>query len=340
MGIQRRGANLVSGSSRAVTFGGSKSITVREGAAVLSDPVSLTVATGQNLAVSLYIGGVTGAITSHSSAFQDNFLSGPGNFSASETEKGFNTNVQSWLFLSGIEILGESKVKGAIVVLGDSITDGDHSTINGNRRWPDILARRLASTHDGPSLSVVNAGIAGNRVLSSSPCFGASALARLDRDVLAQTGARVMILLEGINDIAHPDIPTNGQYAGLKPCLASPAVTGQEMIAAYKQIVLQVHAKGLKILGGTILPYQGFLFWTEAGETKRQAINNWIKTSGVFDGVVDFAAAAADPRNPSRLARDKDSGDHLHPNDAGYAAMANAIDLSLLRELDQNERRL
>jgi lysophospholipase L1-like esterase len=333
IGIQKRGANLLPGSGRPVTFGSGKSVTIREGAAALSDPVSLTFAAGQNLAVSLYISGTTGAITSHSAAFQSNFVSGPGNFSASETENGFRANVQSWLFLSGVEVLADSRISGALVAFGDSITDGDRSTVDGNKRWPDALARRLALAPDGPVFSVVNAGIAGNRLLGNSPCFGAGALARLDVDVIAQTGVRAVILLEGINDIAQPDIPKTSQYQGIRPCLAQAQITSEEMIAGYKQIILQVHAKALKIFGGTLCPYQGFIAWTRDGEAKRVDVNNWIKTSGAFDGVFDFAAAIADPHDPFKLARDKDSGDHLHPNDVGYAALANAIDLSLLRRV-------
>jgi lysophospholipase L1-like esterase len=330
-GIQKSGPSVVRGSNRAVMFGGNRRVVIPAGAIALSDPINLAVSQGQNVAVSIFSATAEGAVTVHPASFQDNFISTPGNFAAREDAAGYSTPARSWFILSGVEALAAPAVKGAIVAFGDSITDGDGSTPNLNRRWPDLLARRLASEPGGPPFAVVNLGIGGNRLLSNSPCFGIGALARLERDALSQTGVRAVILLEGINDIIQPTYASTHKSDRLAPCVNAPEVSADDLIAADRQIAAQVHAKGLKIYGGTVLPFQGFSAWTKAGEDKRQAINRWIKTGGAFDGVIDFAAAVADPANPARIASGKDSGDHVHPNDAGYAAMANAIDLSMLR---------
>jgi lysophospholipase L1-like esterase len=192
-----------------------------------------------------------------------------------------------------------------------------------------VLARRLLKSQ--PIMSVLNAGIAGNLVLTSSPCWGVNALARLDRDVFSQTAVRTVILFEGTNDIGQPDTPTTSLPPQAVPCLSKAQITSDELIAGYKQIVAQVHARGLKIFGATILPFQGYAGWTQPGEAKRVAVNNWIKKSGNFDGVIDFASAISDPANPQRMNPKYDSGDHLHPGPAGHEAMGNAVDLSLFR---------
>jgi lysophospholipase L1-like esterase len=213
--------------------------------------------------------------------------------------------------VDGVSVVAEGRVAGTVVALGDSITDGTASTVNANRRWPNDLARRLDARH-GPSLSVVDEGIAGNQVLKDSGLAGVNVLARLDRDVLEQPGARDVILLEGVNDIG-----------------ASQA-TADQLIHAYQQVIAQVHARGLRIFGGTLTPFQGAFYWTPAGEQTRETVNRWILTSGAFDGVIDFARATADPANPLVFKPAFDSGDHLHPNDAGYQAMADAVDLNRL----------
>jgi lysophospholipase L1-like esterase len=214
-------------------------------------------------------------------------------------------------FVDGVSVIASGRVEGAVVALGDSITDGTFSTVNANRRWPNDLARRLDARH-GQTLSVVDEGIAGNHVLGDAGIAGVNALARLDRDVLEQPGARDVILLEGVNDIG-----------------ASHA-TADQLIPAYEQIIAQVHARGVRIFGGTLTPYKGAFYWTPAGEQAREAVNRWILTSGAFDGVVDFAKATADPADPLVFNPAFDSGDHLHPSDAGYQAMANAVDLGRL----------
>ena len=328
-GLQENGASLISGLNHAITFGGAKSVTIPEGAEAISDPVLLSVGPQKNLEISLFTSGPTGPATSHASAFQANYVSGPGNFAAEEAASAFTETVHSWYFIAAVDVLAAKEVTGAIVALGDSITDGSSSKIDTYGRWTDFLARRMLARKTGGVMSVLNAGIGGNRVLSSSPCFGINALARIDRDVFAQSGVRTVILFEGTNDIGQPDTPTAAIPPEYVPCLSRIPITADELIAGYKQAIAQAHARGLRIIGATIMPYQGFGGWTAEGDAKRVAANNWIKTAGAFDGVIDFDGALADPANPARLAPQYDSGDHLHPGPAGHEAMANAIDLAL-----------
>jgi lysophospholipase L1-like esterase len=329
-GPQADGAALVPRSNHEVTFGGGQSIAIPEGAEVLSDLISLSVGSEQNLAISLFTAGETGPATVHGSAFQTNYVSGAGNFAAEEGANAFtmatgSKTTGSWYFLSAVEVLAPAGVKGAVVALGDSITDGASSRPDKNERWTDVLARRLLAGHN--KIGVLNAGIGGNRVLTSSPCWGQNALARLGRDVLAQPGIEAVILFEGTNDIGQPDAPA----ADTNPCRSRTQVTADEIIAGYKQIIARTHARSLKIFGATILPYQGFGAWTATGEAKRVAVNQWIRTSRAFDGIIDFDAALRDPVTPTRMAPQYDSGDHLHPGPAGHEAMGNAVDLALFR---------
>ena len=330
MGPRKDGAALVPGSNHEVTFGGSRSITIPEGAEVLSDPVPFAVGSEQNLAISLFMAGETGPATVHGSALQTNYVSGAGNFAAEESASAFavatgSKTTESWYFLSAVEVLAPASVKGAVVALGDSITDGASARPDKNERWTDVLGRRLLDNHI--EIAVLNAGIGGNRVLTSSPCWGQNALARLGRDVLAQAGIKAVILFEGTNDIGQPDAPA----ADTNPCRSRTHVTADEIVAGYKQIIARTHARGLKIFGATILPYQGLGAWTAAGEAKRVAVNQWIRSSGAFDGVIDFESALRDPATPARMAPRYDSGDHLHPGPAGHEAMGNAVDLALFR---------
>ena len=330
VGLQKDGAALVPRSNHEVTFDGSRSIAIPEGAEALSDPISFSVGSEQNLAVSLFTAGETGPATVHGSAFQTNYVSGAGNFAAEEGANGFtmatgSKTTGSWYFLSAVEVLASVDVKGVVVALGDSITDGASSRSDKNERWTDVLGRRLLAGNT--KIAVLNAGIGGNRVLTSSPCWGQNALARLGRDVLAQAGIVAVILFEGTNDIGQPDAPA----ADTNPCRSRTQVTADEIIAGYKQIIARTHARGLKIYGATILPYQGTGSWTTTGEAKRVAVNQWIRTSRTFDGVIDFDAALRDPATPSRMAPQYDSGDHLHPGPAGHETMGNAVDLALFR---------
>src|SRR5580658_6306989 len=331
VGLQKSGASLVPGSNHAVTFGGSKSITLREGADALSDPISLSVGSEQNLSVSLFTYGSTGPATVHPVALQTNYISDAGNFASTEAATPFAKTTQSWYFLQSVEVVASPDVNGAIVALGDSITDGVSSRPDMYERWTDVLARRLLSNGSQSAMSILNAGISGNRVLTNSPCWGTNALARLDRDVFSQTAVRTVILFEGTNDIGQPDTPTASLPPQIVPCLSNTQVSADDLVAGYKQIIAQAHAHGLKIFGATILPYQGFGGWTQQGEAKRVAVNSWIKTSGSFDGVIDFASAIADPANSQRMNPKYDSGDHLHPGPAGHEAMGNAVDLALFR---------
>jgi lysophospholipase L1-like esterase len=330
VGLQKDGAALVPNSNHEVTFGGSRSIAIPEGADVLSDPVSFAVAPEENLVISVFAGGETGPATQHGSAFQTNYISSSGNHASEEGADAFTVSagsktITSWYFLSAVEVLPSSNVKGAVVVLGDSITDGASARTDKNERWADVLAHRLLASHR--EVAVLNAGIGGNRVLTTSPCWGQNAVARLRRDVLSQTGLTAVILFEGTNDIGQPDTPAPND----NPCLSHTQVTADEIIVGYKQIIARAHAKGLKIFGATILPYQGFRAWTATGEEKRVAVNRWIRTSGAFDGIIDFDSVIRDPANPARMVPQYDSGDHLHPGPAGHAAMGNAVDLALFR---------
>jgi lysophospholipase L1-like esterase len=320
--MQSQGAAIHPGTDRQLKFGGRVSVTIPPGALVVSDPVDLDVQALSNLAVSLYLPGATGPITEHSLAVQTNYASTPGNYVDAGSLPVAGTR-QSWAVLSGIEVLARDTT--AVVTFGDSITDGYGSTVDANRRWPNILAERLQARH--MKVAVLDQGISGNRVLHDGqvPEFGPNALSRFDRDVLAQSGVKFMVLLEGINDFGHaaPGTPE--------------AVSAEDIIAGYRQIVRRAHAQGIKVYGATLTPYVGTIFpgyFQPEGEAKRQAVNAWIRTSGAFDAVIDFDATVRDPANPTKILPAYDVGDHLHPNDAGYRAMANAVDLRLFRDDD------
>jgi lysophospholipase L1-like esterase len=326
-GLQKEGAALQPGSNHAVTFSGKTAITLREGGDALSDEIPLTVAPQQNIAISLYASKPTGPATGHHYSLQTNYISESGNFAGEESSQQFAKPIGAWFFIAGVDVLAAKNVGGAIVALGDSITDGASTKSDTYLRWTDVLARRFGENkRSSRTFSVLNAGIGGNRVLSSSSCFGENALARLNRDVFSHAGVRFVILFEGTNDIGQPETKAPPLWA---PCLALKHVNADEMIAGYQQIIAQVHAHHLKIFGATIMPFQGFNGWTEAGEATRVAANNWIRSSHAFDGVIDFDAALANPADHSKFAEQYDSGDHLHPNPAGHEAMARAIDLAL-----------
>jgi lysophospholipase L1-like esterase len=309
--VQAANSDAVPGTVRQLAFGGKPGVTIVAGADALSDPVPLTVAALQTLLVSVYLPGPTGPLTNHPFTAQGNFLAS-GDQALAQSGAAF-ADTPCWMVADGVDVRGSGLVAGSVVALGDSITDTANTTGNANRRWPDDLARRLSAKR-GPTLSVVNAGLGGNRLLAprdGQPYYGIPALARLDRDVLTQTAVRDVILLEGVNDI--------GFHA-----------TADEIIAAMQQIIVQTHARGLKILGGTITPFGGSFINAPDQIAARDAVNQWILTSHAFDGVIDFAKAVADPANPEQMLPTFDSGDHLHPNDAGCQAMANAVNLDAL----------
>lgn len=330
VGVQKTGASLVPGTNKTVTFGGQTAVLVAPGAESLSDLVAMDVDSEQNLAISLFIPGTTGAPTLHLTAVKTNYVTDAGNFTSANNGNAFTHTSLSWYFVDGVDVT--SKVDddaGAIVALGDSITDSVTSTVDANHRWPNLLAHRLLQSGDDVRLGVVDEGISGNRVLNDSACLGVNAQARLDRDVLTQDGVRFVILLEGINDIGFSAVAPVGIFGAC--AVPNTDVSANQIISGYQQIIARAHAKGLKIFGGTLTPFKGAGYFTTAGEVKRETVNEWIRAAGHFDGVIDFDAATRDPANPQVFRPEFDSGDHLHPNDAGYQAMANAIDLRLFR---------
>jgi lysophospholipase L1-like esterase len=319
-------------SDRQLTFGGQSSIVIPPDSAIYSDPVHLTVPSLGKVAVSLYLPANAGMVTMHPFAVETAYITN-GNAAASSSPGGAVKSLSRFM-LSEIQVYSDEDAS-AIVTLGDSITEGDGSTVDEDRRWPDVLADRLAAAHGIGPRGVNDAGIGGNRVLNDTvpsqilPVnLGQAALARLDRDVLAQAGVKYLILLEGVNDLTVPAIFN----------LPQQTITADQLIGAYRQIIARAHAHGVKVIGGTILPFGAIRFpnaFTPATEAMREAVNKFILESGEFDGAIDFATAVADPKNPTFLAAQFDSGDGVHPNNAGHAAMANAIDLSLFKGFDQ-----
>jgi lysophospholipase L1-like esterase len=320
---------IVPGSGRALTFGGHASFTVPPGAVVLSDPVDLGVLPLSDLAVSIYVPGNTGPATWHLEAMQTSYVSPPGNFTASPSMPIASTTHyvdpngaehDAWFWLAGVEVTTSRQPVG-IVAFGDSVTDGTRSTPDTNNRWTDHLARRLAA-RPGNQAAVLNVGFAGNKLLNN--ILGPNGLARLDRDVLTQTGVTHAIVLMGNNDILF---------------VFSPAefVSADQIIAGHKQLIRRAHARGLKIYGGTLTPFGGFPFSSPAKEEARQKVNAWIRNGGEYDAVIDFDEILRDPSAPSQLRPLYDSGDRLHPNDAGYRAMAGIIDLASFRNNEGNQ---
>jgi lysophospholipase L1-like esterase len=316
------GSSIQPGSDRAVSFGGAASVNIPPGGAIFSDPVPLAVAPLSDLAVSFCLPPqIMRAETFHSFADQDNYLADGHSPAAPDLPQ--PTTLSSWYFFDGIDIsaaagsVAAAPTSRAVVTLGDSITDGAHSMHNANRRWPDVLAARLTQDPNLAHVTVLNEGIGGNRVLNE--IAGPSAISRVDRDVLAQSGVRYVIVLESINDIgrlAHVQFPWD-------------AITAPQLEWGLKQIADQAHQHGLKIFGATLTPYGGAGYYCDAGEQVREAVNDWIRSSGVFDGVIDFDKITRDPQNPKALNPPYDSGDHLHPSDEGYKAMGEGIDLTL-----------
>jgi lysophospholipase L1-like esterase len=322
---QGTGPGIVPGTDRAVTFGGEPTVTIPAGALAVSDTTNLEVDALSEIAVSIFLPADSGTLTIHQLGVSTTYISPPGDFTGASVLPVASTQLSRFL-LSNVEVRGNGG--DAIVTLGDSITDGFASTVDANRRWPDFLAERLRAKHRFDDVSVVDQGISGNRLRKD--ILGPNAQERLDRDVIAQTGVRWVTLLEGINDIGFP--------GSVEPP-STPRTTAPEIIAAYKQLITRAHAAGLKIYGCTLTPFEGTIFpgyFAPDKEPVRQAANEWIRTSGWFDAVIDFDKAVRDPSHPTRMLPAYDSGDHLHPNDAGYQAMANAVDLKLFQGGDDD----
>jgi lysophospholipase L1-like esterase len=320
IGRSAGGAAVTAGTNHRVTFRGRASVRIRPGAEVVSDPVALNVPAGTDLAVSLFTASATGPATYHSDAQQVNYVSA-GDQAGSESATAFTTTSQSWYFLDDVDVQASPASPPGVVAFGDSITDGYQSTVGANTRWPNDLARRFLAA--GQNRAVADEGISGNRVLNDSACFGVNAQSRFFRDVAERSGARYVIMLEGINDIGFSQDPDSG-------CTApNTDVSAAQIIAGYRHIIAVAHAAGLKIFGATLTPFQGSAYYSTAGEAKREAVNQWIRTSHGFDGVIDFDQAVRDPASPDQILAAYDSGDHLHPNDAGYQAMADTINLAL-----------
>jgi lysophospholipase L1-like esterase len=330
-----QGAGIDPGSDRALTFGGSSAIHIPAHGELFSDAVELEVPALSDLAISLYLPAATPASTSHALALQTNYVSEPGDHTAAASLPVRKT-ISAWPFITGVDIV--ARRGAAIVAFGSSHTDGDGSTDDANRRWPDALAARLQKS--GSALGVLNAGIIGNRLLNDSPrstaspfgpLLGESGLRRFDRDVLSQSGVKFVITGLGVNDILFPSF-------SFTP--AAETVTAEDLIAGYRELVARAHANGVRVIGTTIPPFEGAKFegfgmnlelYTAERERTRAALNEWIRRGGGFDAVVDFDAVLRDPQHPTRLSPAYAVEDGLHVNDAGNAAQADMFPLELFR---------
>jgi lysophospholipase L1-like esterase len=317
--LRDKDSSIQTASDRPLTFSGQSSTTIPPGAVMVSDAVNLNVPNMADLAVDIYLPGTTNnpsPLTMHNASFQTNYISESGNH-VGKASLPVVGRTQSWFVLYRVEVAAPESV-GTIVTWGDSITDGTRSTPDTNNRWPDHLTRRMLSQATPMRMGIANVGIAGNRVLSNAAFgVGINALARFEHNALEQPGVTHIVVLEGINDIG------GGRQ--------NPTPTAEDLIAAYKQLVERAHSRGIKIYGATLTPFWGAAYYTDVGEAKRQAVNEWIRNGKAYDGVIDFDKATRDPADPKKFLAAYDSCDHLHPNDAGYKAMAESIDLALFR---------
>ncbi|MGW0945687.1 SGNH/GDSL hydrolase family protein [Streptomyces sp. NPDC002623] len=307
-GVRQQGAALVPGSNRRLSFGGADSVTIPAGGTALSDALPGSLPAATDLAVSLHSSDAAGPASGHGMAMQTSYIA-QGDHTAEESAERWTGAIGSWFYLDAVSVRANAST-GAVVALGDSITDGWQSTSDLDRRWPDYLARRLQQAKS-PIKGVANEGISGNKVLADG--LGQSALNRLQRDVLSHPGVRTVFLFEGVNDIK-----------------AHTGVTAQDLIAGYREIVRRVHAAGKCVVGATVAPFKGWSEWDPAAESVRQEVNAFIRTGGEFDAVTDFDRILRSPYDAERILPFFDGGDHLHPNDKGMQAMADAVDLTAL----------
>lgn len=315
LALSAGGSAIQRATDKALEFHGQPSITIPAGALVYSDPLEFALPPLSDVAVTIRLSGVPGGITTHPGSRETSYLQAGDHLS--DQQMSAAVQVERWYFLNGMDVVAPVS-SAAVVALGDSITDGHGAKTNENGRWPDDLARRFQLRKDTAKVAVLNEGIGGNRLLHDG--LGPNALARFDRDVLAQNGVRWLIILEGINDLG---VRPRARQRGETP------PTAQDLIAAFEQMIFRAHAHNIRVYGATILPCGNSFYSTPELETDRQAVNHWIRSSGEFDAVIDFDAAMRDPADPSRLLPAVDSGDHLHPSNDGYKKMADAINLSL-----------
>ncbi|MFC9675056.1 MULTISPECIES: SGNH/GDSL hydrolase family protein [unclassified Streptomyces] len=309
-GLQREGAELVRGSNRRLTFGGARSVTVPAGDTTYSDPLPGRLPAETTLVVSVHTARAAGTATGHSMAMQTSYAAG-GDHASEEGAANWTERIGSWFYLDSVTVRTGAET-GAVVALGDSVTDGWQSTADLDRRWPDYLSRRLQRADDPAVKGVANEGISGNKVLADGA--GQSALHRLDRDVLSHPGVRTVFLFEGVNDIK-----------------AHTGVTAQDMIDGYRTIVERAHAAGKCVVGATVAPFKGWSEWDPEAEAVRLQVNEFIRDSGEFDSVTDFDRTLRSPYDHERILPFFDGGDHLHPNDKGMQAMADSVDVDALQ---------
>ena len=312
--IRSKDSAIVAGSDRPLLFNGKASARVLPGAVLLSDPVDLVVPKLSDLAISVYVPGASGLASQHSQALHTTYISKEGD-TTGQTEMPDATTTRAWYWISTVDVLAPADA-AAIVAFGDSITDGTTSTVDANRSWPSLLSERLLANPATANLSVLNMGIAGNQILGDGA--GVAALARFDRDVLSQPGVKWLMILEGINDM---NLAGRGGAT-----VTGPPLTADTLIGGMKQMIERAHTHGIKVIGCTLTPFGGA---SDAVEAMRQTLNLFIRTSGAFDGVVDFDKVIRDPDDPRQFIKAYNNTDRLHPNDAGYKAMADAVDLSM-----------
>lgn len=318
VGLAASGLDAAKGSLATVTFGGKTAITIPPGAPAVSDAIPIAVGDLADLIVSAHVDRVPVNFCPGNIPVSDQAAIAGSDATGAEHVANARCTFLTRPVVSAVNVLSRGR-HNVVVTLGDSITDGTVNPETGDRGWPGVLSRRL----QGTGTSVVNAGISGNRLLDSIPMFGAPALSRLDRDVLSVPGVTHVVLLEGINDIGTSG--PGGMFGD------SPLVAPHELISAYLQIIARAHEQGIKVIGATILPFEGAMYYSAEKEAVRTAVNQWIRTSGQFDGLVDFDAAVRDTTDHGRLRADYDSGDHLHPSVEGQQAMGNLIDLALFK---------